>query len=414
MLALTAGPRNIKSGKEFDKFFPLSVLRTDPIVIRNGTVEDSVRVMAEVAEKYKSDTERISQILRSDDLNTTCDNIWSFIYSFIQYREDKEGVEQIRRPARSWLDRTSGVDCDCMSVFASSILRNLGIPHKFRITKYNKPDFQHVYVIVPVPGNPGYLTIDGVIDGYNREKQFKESKDFDMNGIPIQLLNGFGKVTDDPLFEYLKMLQQICLKAGEKKIQVSQSIACCDAGDLLQYAITNWHNPHDRAAAIMTNAQLEQKNWPELKFWQTIWNYLEGNATVYDVYQATYILPASKEISLSGDDFVGPIAPEWWNNYDPGTSSSSVNPYNFNWNDLFGFAGNTLNIISNWGKNTQNNPNQNYIQPSPQPVQAGMSTTTMLIVGGMLLIGGLIFFGSKPQQTKSIPAATKAKQNKQK
>ena len=64
-----------------------------------------------------------------------------------QYKLDKKGLEQLRRPARTWADRKSGVDCDCMSIFASSILTNLQIPHKFRITKYSQDSWQHVYVI---------------------------------------------------------------------------------------------------------------------------------------------------------------------------------------------------------------------------------------------------------------------------
>jgi len=33
-----------------------------------------------------------------------------------QYEKDATGIEQIRRPSRSWADRKRGIDCDCMSV----------------------------------------------------------------------------------------------------------------------------------------------------------------------------------------------------------------------------------------------------------------------------------------------------------
>ena len=397
MLALTAGPRTIKSGKEFDKFFPLTVLRTDPIVVQNGSVEDSVRVMAQIADRYKSDTEKISQYLSASDYDTTAKNIWNFIYSFIQYNEDQDGIEQIRRPARSWNDRAIGIDCDCMSVFTSSILRNLNIPHYFRITKYNKPEFQHVYVVIPTNDTKkGYYTIDGVIDGYNKEKQFTECKDFDMNGIPIQLLNGLGVVSEDPLYEYLKLMQKICIKASEKKIPISNTISCCDAGDLLQYALNNWQNPHDRAVAIETNALLEERHWPNMYFWRTILSYLEGNATPYDIYKSSQTHTSS--ILGFGDlpeGSIGPEAPEGWNEYSGGSGSSFWESWN--WPAFLNFTNQTLNVISNWGKNTSNPSQGTYVPPVVSTTQnSPFSTTSLLVIGGIVLLGGVIFFSMKP------------------
>lgn len=40
------------------------------------------------------------------------------------------GGEHLRRPARSWQERSAGVDCDCMSIFASSVLTNLKLELK--------------------------------------------------------------------------------------------------------------------------------------------------------------------------------------------------------------------------------------------------------------------------------------------
>ena len=89
-------------------------------------------------------------------------------------KKDAEGYEQIRSPARAWHDRFSGVDCDCYSVFISSILSNLGIAHTLRITKYQRDYFQHIYPIVPFQN--GYITIDCVTDRFNYEVPFSEKK----------------------------------------------------------------------------------------------------------------------------------------------------------------------------------------------------------------------------------------------
>ena len=283
-----------------------------------------------------------------------------------------------------------------MSVFASSILRNLGITHYFRITKYSQPEFQHVYVIVPNnQAANGYLTIDGVIDGYDKEKVFTEKKDFDMNGIPIQLLNGLGAMSEDPLYEYLKQLQQICLQASAKQIPISKTIACCDAGDLLQYALENWQNPHDRATALETNALLEARNWPDLFFWRTVWDYMAGNATPGDLFKQSYILP-SNSINGFGELPPGAIGPEL-------PSGSSGSGSGFNWGDLFKFTSDTLKTISMWGKDpTGTGQQQSYIPPATTSQTAGISNTTLLAIGGVLLLGGIIFFASK-----STPSAPK-------
>ena len=76
--------------------------------------------------------------------------------------EDRKGIEQLRRPATTWKDRKTGVDCDDYTIFIASILYDLGKPFEFRITKYSKPNYQHIYLIVPLK-NKEYVTIDPVL-----------------------------------------------------------------------------------------------------------------------------------------------------------------------------------------------------------------------------------------------------------
>jgi hypothetical protein len=78
------------------------------------------------------------------------------------------------------------VDCDCYTTFISSILTNLQIPHTFRITKYNRPQFQHIYPIVPT-GNGKYITIDCVVDKFNYEEPYTQKQDTKMD---LEYLNG--------------------------------------------------------------------------------------------------------------------------------------------------------------------------------------------------------------------------------
>ncbi|NJO91150.1 MAG: hypothetical protein HC831_20915 [Chloroflexia bacterium] len=107
-------------------------------------------------------------------------------------------MEQLRRPNRSWADRKTGIDCGCFSIFVSSILTNLKVPHLFRIAKYTQDVYQHVYVIVPVAGANKYHTIDCVLSQFDYEKPYKQQKDFNMSlqGIDVAVLSG---VSDDVL-----------------------------------------------------------------------------------------------------------------------------------------------------------------------------------------------------------------------
>ena len=149
MKTVTSGYRSIKDGSRFNAYFPPPDER-DRVIINDGEVTDTVELMEKVVWKYLDDTKRIAPLLQRSSTIETCQAIWEFVYQFIQYKLDKRGLEQLRRPARSWAERSTGVDCDCMSIFVSSILTNLQIPHSFRITKYSNDSWQHVYVIVPL------------------------------------------------------------------------------------------------------------------------------------------------------------------------------------------------------------------------------------------------------------------------
>ena len=138
-------------------------------------------------------TQEIAGKLQGRTLEETCSNIWHFVYGHIQYKRDKDGVEQVRSPRRTWWERVTGVDCDCYTEFISSILLNLNIPHKARITKYPKrypevPRWQHIYPIVPKDGNlnrdfsdrDSYIVLDCVKDEFDSEQSFLERKDYNM------------------------------------------------------------------------------------------------------------------------------------------------------------------------------------------------------------------------------------------
>lgn len=173
--------RHIRPGREFEPLFPRSIQK-DRVIQSQGKAKlhHTLNLIKEIVRETKGDTKSLAQQLRGNNFSTTCQNIWDFVYQHIQYKRDKAGVEQVRRPSRTWADRKKGVDCDCYSVFISSILTNLRIPHKLRITKYGgKPFFQHIYPIVPHQG--AYIVMDCVTDRFDHEVPFSGVKDFDMD-----------------------------------------------------------------------------------------------------------------------------------------------------------------------------------------------------------------------------------------
>ena len=188
---VAVGARTISSGMEYSGLIP-SPDYEQTVLKQNGSIDETVHFMAGYIKKYRHDTVKLALLLNGNTTRASCENIWNFVYKHIQYKLDKEGEEQLRRPAMLWADRVKGGDCDCMTIFVCTVLCNLNIPFNIRITKYDgKSYFQHVYPIVPLETG-GYYTIDCFVSKFNYEKPFSEKKDYTMAslGIPIIGLHG--------------------------------------------------------------------------------------------------------------------------------------------------------------------------------------------------------------------------------
>jgi hypothetical protein len=304
---ITSGYRTIRDGGDYNKFF------TSPDgndrVIRDGDVFETVDLMKRVVWKYIDDTKRISSYLKGSTLKDTCQNIWNFLYHHIQYKLDERGLEQLRRPNRSWAERKTGIDCDCFSIFVSSILTNLQIPHSFRITKYEKDSFQHVYVVVPIPGAVNEYIIDCVLSKFNYEKPYTDKKDFlmSLDKINIAVLSGFTpdvmdivngldglddmellgadaeSIRSQAIYEHLVKTRNLVAQKPHLIAQVDYPPAFLQ---MLDYAIANWHTPN-RTAALENLARNEDvlnrlngiEGMPdetELDGTDDLWGFLDG------------------------------------------------------------------------------------------------------------------------------------------
>lgn len=213
-------PRHIRAGNEYDRLFPAANAGNQTIR-RFATVNDTVAFIPKVVRDTRGQTTGIARILKGKSIYDTCKNIWHFVYSHINYQKDQPGYEQVRSPARVWYDRRRGVDCDCYSVFISSILTNLEIPHLLRITKYARDYFQHIYPVV-LHGSR-QITIDCVTDQFDYEVPYSEKKDYPMD---LQYLDGFDGLDGETLglFGKKKKKKAVAAAAAATTSTVASSV----------------------------------------------------------------------------------------------------------------------------------------------------------------------------------------------
>jgi hypothetical protein len=200
---IASGRRNIRSGKAYDTLYGRhQLLGTNPIIGGDhSTTYDTLNHMAQIVRSTLIDSKKVAPTLQGKTLRETLQNCWEHVYHHFQYKIDATGIEQIRRPSRSWIDRKEGIDCDCMSVVLSSLLHHLKINHAFRKAEY-KPEvgWQHVYVVVPKENvsitlfegerkteRHQYYVLDCVVDRFDYEVPYLKKFDKPMK---IQYLNG--------------------------------------------------------------------------------------------------------------------------------------------------------------------------------------------------------------------------------
>lgn len=189
--------RNIKNGSAFDYLFPASAGTTTSIN-SNGDVSDILSAMKSIVKRTLRQTQPLSVYLNNQSKSTEdlLRNLFNFIYTYIDYKEDPAGYQDLREPARMWADKY-GV-CASYSIFISSVLTNLDIKHDFKVVALNGAQaYHHVYVIVPKNKKAtnqkiNYWTIDPVLDSFNTEAPgiTKNEQVVGLSGVNIRVLAG--------------------------------------------------------------------------------------------------------------------------------------------------------------------------------------------------------------------------------
>ena len=141
--------RPLKSGKGYDAFIKGTNCKVTSL--SSGDTFTTVKHMRDWVNKHKEQTILLAPGLRGKSLAATAQNIYRFLYDHIQYRADGD-MQNLKSPGCTWATRKEGADCKTFSIFASSILSNLGIQHSIRqVTQpgYYPDQYTHVYVVIP-------------------------------------------------------------------------------------------------------------------------------------------------------------------------------------------------------------------------------------------------------------------------
>ncbi len=173
--------RPINKSKKYDSYFPK--VSCQSTFLKETTTTGGLELIKLWSKKYASQTEKIAKELQGKTLPETINNIYNWLYNYLQY--DADGYEQkLKSPACSYFMRFDGIDCKSYSLFASSILSNLGIVHKLRkVVQPSDPTrWSHVYVVVP------YKNQELIIDATKSiNTEVTKLKEFDMDVKDVSL-----------------------------------------------------------------------------------------------------------------------------------------------------------------------------------------------------------------------------------
>lgn len=221
--------RKLKSGKKYEGLIPYSDCSS--VKLADGDTKVAIDNMAIWSKKYQHHTAKLSKLFAKYPLPIMCEKLHTFLYEHFQYKID--GINQnLRSPACSWKSRADGIDCKSYSIFASTVLLNLGVTHYLRRIKQGVTDgFSHVYVIVPKNQKTndlkqGYFTIDGTLQ-QNAEPLFYEKDDILMqsdipayglaNPIQMALMEVGATVVKDTLMLIYQGLMNEIIGCDDRK-----------------------------------------------------------------------------------------------------------------------------------------------------------------------------------------------------
>lgn len=169
----------------------------DITIVEDASVDDTLRYMKEIAFTTHLDVKELADELKGESDYESCNNIWNWVKANIKYKYDKQDIEEIRTPRRTYHERTG--DCDCMTLFISALLYNLNIPHKYKIVAWRgKGNWAHIYPIAQINGR------DVAIDCIPESKKF-DSEINHSDFMKLNVLAGFDSAENTTIGEAMEV-----------------------------------------------------------------------------------------------------------------------------------------------------------------------------------------------------------------
>ncbi len=121
-------------------------MNNETILYKKGFTEDIINSVKSVFTESWTQTKKLANDLKGDDINETLCNVWNYTMN-VNYILDPYGKQYIKTPKRFLKDNFG--DCKSFSIFICSIFANLGYKTKFRFVSYSqKSNYTHVYPII--------------------------------------------------------------------------------------------------------------------------------------------------------------------------------------------------------------------------------------------------------------------------
>ena len=165
-------------------------------------------------------TKQLAQELYSGDPRKDARRIYNFLRSGIRYTKDPAGQQLIKTPSRLIADKKG--DCKSYSLFAGSLLANMGYPVILRYASYDRnPVPSHVYVVTKDQyGNE--IILDGVYKAFDQQVPYKFKYDYPME---IRTLSGIDYYDDvETIDGFFKKAWQKVKNVGKKVVNVGKKV----------------------------------------------------------------------------------------------------------------------------------------------------------------------------------------------
>jgi hypothetical protein len=302
------------------------------VVSADQTVTDIIDGIVNTHYQYEDEYDKISNFFVGESELETARNIWNFLKSNVPYYIESNNNQTLRSP--SAIVAMPG-DCKSYALFANGVLDSLNrkgifqVPLAFRFAGYkdSSREPQHVFAVM-YPGTKKEIWIDPVLARFNEKRQPSFYKDKKIK-MALIALSGVGYTANDRRAE---------MEAYRDKL-------VRDRDRLLQ-------------AGVITPGSSKE---------------LQFKVAINKVTNALQDLPSISGYTLT----------------DPG----EITRPSFDWGGLFTSVITTApDIITASRRGSSFVPGQEEFMPMEQPEQkAGISTNTLLLIGGAAVAAFLIF-----------------------